>query len=356
MEPSFHDAEAPLPCAPASSAFLADRALHEGALVQHDDETTFRDFLETTADHGVHIVCAAGPESLTAAALLLRALGRAGRKLAGASVLGFSEQIDSATTREHLAGAPALLMVGLHGRVDLDVPQLTLDGEDDEPLPARAFRLAERVSNLADVTWCAAAGLVEHAASHVLIERALWRTSRTELIEIAALLDAAARGPEPAPESLVALQELAVAATARQFLEGACAESLRRTQAIVRSELARAVRVRPRPGFGVVVVEYDSACRLEDLVAARWRGLRAGTVVLVANHGAVDGSVAVTAKAAMRESVEARLGSLRAALADEGTTLLDRETWAVLRERLGVAAAPIARLDEQPFELSALPN
>ena len=78
--------------------------------------------------------------------------------------------------------------------------------------------------------------------------------------------------------------------------------------------------------------------------------------MLVANHGAVDGCVAVTAKATMRESVEARLGSLRTALADEGTTLLNPEAWAALRERLGVAPAPLETGSDAPFELSALPN
>jgi hypothetical protein len=127
---------------------------------------------------------------------------------------------------------------------------------------------------------------------------------------------------------------------------------LRRTQLVVHSELARATRVRPRPGFGVVVVEYESACHLEDLVAERWRGLRAGTVVLVANHGAVDGMVAVTARAAVREALD----RLRYALSDEGTTLLDPATWEQLRQRLGVAPAAIERIGDGAFELSALPN
>jgi hypothetical protein len=131
---------------------------------------------------------------------------------------------------------------------------------------------------------------------------------------------------------------------------------LRRTQALVQAELARAARIRPRAGFGVVVVEYESACRLEDLVAARWRGLRPGTAVLVANHGAVDGQVAVTARAAVPEALD----RLRATLCDEGTTLLDPVTWSQLLVRLGVAPAPIERTGDGVFELAAaaasLPN
>ncbi|MCU1278686.1 MAG: hypothetical protein JWM53_2232, partial [bacterium] len=103
----------------------------------------------------------------------------------------------------------------------------------------------------------------------------------------------------------------------------------------------------------VVVVEYDSACHLEDLVAERWRGLRPGTVVLVANHGAADGVVAISARAAVPEALD----RLRATLGDEGSTLLDSHAWSSLRDRLGVAATPIERLgDDRVFELSALPN
>jgi len=80
----------------------------------------------------------------------------------------------------------------------------------------------------------------------------------------------------------------------------------------VRLELARATRIRPAPlASVVVVVEYDSACHLEDLVAERWRGLRPGTVVLVANYGAADGMVAITARAAVPEALERLRGYTR---------------------------------------------
>lgn len=237
------------------------------------------------------------------------------------------------------------------------VAQLSIDGGDGEPLPARAFRLGESVADLGDASWCAAVGLVDAPVSHVLVERALGRHERADLVAIAELLDIAARGPEPALESLDAVEMLTVATDPRRFLESKPAAALRQTQELVRAELARAARIRPRPGFGVVVVEYDSRCHLEDLVAARWRGLRPGTVVLVANHGAADGMVAVTARSAVPEAVQYRLGRLHDSLGDEGSTLLDADSWAQLRERLGVAAAPIERTGGSGvFELSALPN
>jgi hypothetical protein len=301
---------------------------------------------------GVHIVCDAGPEGIAATALFEKAFKRAKVKHAGTTVLGCGERVDSAAVQEWLGDAPALLLVGLRGRRALvDAPQLSVDA-DGEPLTARAFALAETLAPLGDATWCAAVGLVGHAEPHALVERALARHTRDDLVAIAGLLDAAARGPEPALESLSAAEMLAAAPDPHRFLDSVPAEVLRRTQALVRAELARATRVRPRPGFGVVVVEYESACRLEDLVAARWRGLRPGTVVLVANHGAVEGMVAVTARAAVREALD----RLRYALDDEGTTLIDPETWAQLLQRLGVAPAPPEPLAAGAFELSALLN
>ncbi|HEY1585268.1 MAG TPA: hypothetical protein VGH63_06225, partial [Polyangia bacterium] len=162
----------------------------------HHDEAAFRAFITAIRDDGVHIACAAGPESIAAAALLKKALTRADVRHVGTTVLGFGERIDSATARGWLAEVPSLLLVGLRGRrAQGAMPQLSID-DDDEPLAARAFALGESIAHLGDSSWLAAVGLVERAGSHVLVERARWRHDRAELTEIAALLDAAARGPE----------------------------------------------------------------------------------------------------------------------------------------------------------------
>lgn len=308
----------------------------------------------------MHLVCAAGPEGVAAGALLARALARAGLPVAALTALSYGEPPESQTVRDWLADAHAVLVVGLGVTRPLvpGVPQLAVDrgpsgdrGAPVEPLTARAFRLGETLCHLGDATWIAALGLVG-GPPHALVERALARHTHDDLERAAALLDAAARGPEPAALSLMAIELVAAASDPRRFCASEGAELLCRTQAVVAAELARAARIRPRAGFGVVVVEYESACRLEDLVAARWRGLRPGTAVLVANHGAVDGMVAVTARAAAPEALD----RLRATLRDEGTTLLDPVTWAQLLVRLGVAPAVIERTAEAPFELSALPN
>ena len=347
--------------APPPAGKRADRRLHHRAPVQQrrQDEARLEELLAAGGDDGVHIVCAPGPESAAATALLGKALKRACVKLSGLTVVTHGERVDSPTNRAWLADAPALIFVGLGAPrgVATEVPQLAIDDGDGETLPARAFRLGETLAALGDASWCAAVGLVGGTLPHVLVERALGRHQRADLIAVAELLDAAARGPEPAFESLNAVEMLIAAADPRRFLDSVPAEVLRRTQELVRAELARATRIRPRPGFGVVVVEYDSACHLEDLVAERWRGLRPGTVVLVANHGAGDGMVAITARSAVPEAVEHRLARLDGALGGEGTTLLDRDSWAQLRDRLGVAATPIDRLDTgDAFELSALLN
>lgn len=325
--------------------------------MQSHDEVELREFLGGVGEAGLHLVCAAGVEGVAAASLFGKALRRAGVKVAGMTVVSFGERVDSPTYRAWLADAPALLLVGLGTppRLSRDVPQYAIDGVRGaayEPLPARAFRLAGTIAPLGDASWCAAVGLLCRAEPHVLVERALSRHERADLDELAALLDAAARGPEPASESLMAVEMLTAAPDPRRFLASVPAEVLRRTQELVRVELARAIRLPPRPGFGVVVaVEYDSRCHLEDLVAERWRGLRPGTVVLVGNHGCVEGHVAVAAKCAVSEALD----RLRSTLGDEGATLLDGETWATLLRRLGVAPAAIERVGGS-FERSALPN
>jgi len=317
--------------------------------VHEEDEVEFREFIRAVGDAGIHLVCAAGPEGVAAAALFAKAFKRARVRHVGTTVLGLGQRIDAPEVRAWLADAPALLLVGIAARGDSHVPVLSVLGDDHEPLAARAFRFSETLAMLGDATWCAAAALLGSAEPQLLVERALGRHTRADLAEIGELLDAAERGPESSQDSLAALEMLAAAPDPRRFLASVPGETLRRTQVRVHAELARAIHLKPRPGFGVVVVEYDSACRLEDRVAERWRGLRPGTVVLVANHGLVAGHVAVTARAAVREALD----RLRYALDDEGTTLLDPATWAELRRRLGVTPADLER---HAYELSALPN
>ncbi|MDB4971364.1 MAG: hypothetical protein JWN44_7053 [Myxococcales bacterium] len=298
--------------------------------------------MRAIADTGVHLVCAAGPAGVAAGALLARAMRRANVFVAGMTVLSYGERVDSPAWRTWLSDTPALLFVGLGVTRPLydDKPQLEIDAASGDPLAARAYRLAETLVHLGDSTWCAAVGLVDDDVPHVLVERALGRHSRDELRDIAELLDAGARGPDPASESLMALEMLSAALDPRRFVESVPGQLLKRTRALVRSELARASRIRPRPGFGAIVVEYESRCYLEDLVAARWRGLRPGTAVLVANWGGVDGVVSVTARAVIPEALD----RLRATLGDNDHALLSPEAWDQLRTRLGVAPAIIERL------------
>jgi hypothetical protein len=313
--------------------------------VQAQDEVELGQFLHALPDGSVHIVCAAEPAAMAAAALFGKALKRAHVHLAGLTVVSYGERVAAPAWRGWFGAAPALLMIGLGVTRPLfgHVPQLAIDVEPDaadgEPLAARAFRLADSVAPVGDATWCAAVGLLPGSASHALVERALGRYDRAELGSVSELLEAAARGPAPSPESLIAVDMLIAVADPHRFSASLAAEALRRTQLLVRSELMRAAAIRPQAGFGVVVVEYSSACSVEDLVAARWRGLRPGTAVLVANHGAVDGLVAVTARAAVPEALE----RLRTALGDEGRALLTPESWRELRAHLGVADSSVER-------------
>jgi hypothetical protein len=318
------------------------------------DEVELQVFARRVANTGVHLVCAAGPAAVAATALLGKALGRANVGVAGRTVIGPGERIGSPTWRAWLADAPPLLLVGLDVRHALraGVAQLAVDAAPGEPLPAHALRLASALAPIGDMTWCAALGLIGRRVVHPLVERALAQHARSDLRAIAELLDAAARGPAPASETLIALEMLTASPDPRRFLRSVAAEALRHTQALVHAELVRAAGTRPRPGYGVLVVEYDSPCHVEDLVAARWRGVRPGTAVLVANHGVVADMVAVTARAAASESLE----RLRPMLGEEGSALLDRATWAELCQRLGVPPASSERAPDGAAASGALPN
>lgn len=282
----------------------------------------------------VHVVCAPGAAAVAASALLLKALDRAGLRPAALTVIGYGERLEGPTARRWLADAQALLLVGLGTPAPLlpGVPQLAVEATAEESLVEHAFRLGQTLAPLDEFVWIAALGLIGGRAPHLLVARALGQTPYDLLHQAAELLDGAARAPEPAPTSLLALELLAAAPTARDFLARPEAAALHQAMAQVQSELDRALQVRPRVGRGVVVVEFDSPCRLEDLVATRQRGLPPGTAVLAANHGAIEGQVTVAARrAGAGPPTTGTLGRLE----DEGTTQLDPATWAQLLARLG---------------------
>ena len=308
--------------------------------------------MRAIAESGAHVVVSGGAAELAAGALVLKAMQRANIRLDGVSVIGWGEELSSAALATWLRGVPALVVIGGRSAQPLlaDVPQLTLFDDpasnEGEPLSARAFRLGETLSSLADATWCAAAGMAatvaEVAPPHALVERALHRHARAELAQLAELLDGATRGPEPAREMLAALEMLAAAPDPRRFLDSEPGQLLLRNVVLVRQQTALACKLTPRAGFGVLVVEYDSPCRIEDLVAQRWRGLRPGTAVLVANHGGVAGHVAVAARAALPEALE----RLHSVVGEAGHALLPPPAWSQLLSRLGVDAATVERLYE----------
>jgi hypothetical protein len=174
--------------------------------------------------------------------------------------------------------------------------------------------------------------LVADEQNHPLVTRASAIHGLEEIGRVRQLLDAAARGPEPAAGGLLALELLIAVADPDRFLRSELIEPLRGWQAEVQSELARALRVHARAGRNVVLLEYESRCRIEDLVGARWPGMRPGTVVLVANPGAVEGMVSLHARAAAPEAIEV----LRAALGPECTALVTQPQYQSILTRLGI--------------------
>jgi hypothetical protein len=277
--------------------------------------------------------------------------------VAGVGVVGFAQRADGAATRAWLSAAKAVVVIGArveHGPTDRR-PLLRLDADEDEPLAARAFRIGERLAALDDAIWLAAIGLPWLSApepSHPLIEQAFARHRRGELVILQALLEAAIRGPDAGATALFAIEQLTAARDPAALRASPAGQLLARTADFVRAEAVRASHLRPRAGGGVLVVEYDSPCRVEDLVAERWRRLRAGTVVLAANHGVVADRVCVAARAATSEALD----PLRPLLDEHDQALMTPEAWAQLLARLDVPAAPPEPLGVARDLSSSAPN
>jgi hypothetical protein len=304
---------------------------------------------------GVHLLAYGDPTGLAGAALLLRALRRSELPLAALGVWSRGMGTDSPGLQRWLNAARGLIVVGgpesdvqRLGRAD-DLPRLVINESADEPLSARAFRLGERLALLADAVWVAAVGLPRAAwgvPAHALIERALARHSRDELARVNELLEAAGRGPHAAGTSLLAIEQLATTADPRVLLGSRAGHLLHANAQIVHAETARAGATRPIAASGgrLLVIEYVSPCRIEELVAARWRGLRPGTAIIVAGHHPTRGEVTLVARAAAPEALEP-LGLYAPGLAAGGCAVLSAADWSRLRARLGIFA-PAPALDE----------
>jgi hypothetical protein len=321
---------------------------------QRQDARELEAFLHTLGRRGVQLVTTGARACLAATALLGKALKRAGVPLSGLTTASLGLSLDEPEARAVLHTAPALLVVGAGRggrRLPEAVPQLIIDGAPDEPLVARALRLAGTLGAGDELAWVAALGLVQDQRQHPIVARATAQHRRADLVHVAELLDAAGRSPMPGMMSVMAMELLMAAPDPVRFLAAEPCELLRKCQAIVTAELGQATRVRPRAGHAaVLVVEYDSACRLEDWVAARWRGLKAGTVVLVANHGWVEGRVAVVARCGSPET----LAQLCLPLGAGDAALLSLGAWADLLARLGVPPALLkARGTQHELELLA---
>jgi hypothetical protein len=304
---------------------------------------------------GVHLLAYGDAAGLAATALLLRALRRSDTSVAALGAWSRGHGTETPGLRRWLRVARGLIVVGgptaevqRLGRAD-DLPRLVVAASDDETLTERAFRLGERLVLLADATWVAAAGMPRAAwgvPAHALIERTLARHTRDDVVAVSELLEAAGRGPHAAGTSLLAVEQLATASDPRQLLGSRAGQLLRANAQIVHAEAARAAATRPIAATGgqLLVVEYASPCRIEELVAERWRGLRPGTAVLVAGHHPTDGQVTLLARAAAPEALE-RLDLFAPGLAAGGTACLSAGDWLHLRARLGLTAPPPA-LDE----------
>lgn len=264
-------------------------------------------------------------DGLSSAAILARALGRAGRdpeiRLVGRGENAWDERFAAEMARR----APKALIVadlGVAGRapapgvptlvVDHHVPTGTppdaevISGYGLEPTPSTsllAFWVAQGLLGEAeaeDLLWLAAIGLIGDYGERAPFEelaRAKARHTAKRLREAATLVNAprrAAKGDaSPALALLMAAEDPADLLSGRH--EGLAACQAAREE--VGAALAEARRAAPRfgakgsPGEGVAIVRVESPCQVHPLVAQSWVGRLKGRPVFAANFGFQPGMV-----------------------------------------------------------------
>ena len=262
-------------------------------------------------------------DGLSSAALLARALGRAGRA-PEIRLVGRGENAwDDRFAAEMAARAPAALVVadlGLAGRapgpgaptlvVDHHVPTgippgaCVISGYGLEPTPSTSlltFWAAEGLLGEAeDLLWLAAIGLIGDYGERAPFEelaRAKTRHTAKRLREAATLVNAprrAAKGDAaPALALLLKADDPADLLSGRHPEAAACQAAREEVQAA----LAEARRAAPRfgakgsPGEGVAIVRVHSPCQVHPLVAQAWVGRLKGRPVFAANFGFQPGMV-----------------------------------------------------------------
>ena len=258
-------------------------------------------------------------DGLSSGALVFRALERLGRRvsvvLPGKAEHAHSDPVREAV-RARAPGAVVVLDMGTRGEPILPgVATLVVDHhaptrgtppgavwvgaaghEPVAPTALLAYELLRGVRGLEveDLAWLAALGTVADLgpdAPFPSIAAVLARAGKGNVREAVALLNAPRRSAKH--ELHVAWDVLAAAREPADIARGRV-PGVERLQAIrveVQREVDRCARTPPRFGGDAALLLFSSGAKVHPLVAARWAGRLAGSIVVAANTGYLPGRV-----------------------------------------------------------------
>ncbi|WP_244537331.1 phosphoesterase [Methylobacterium pseudosasicola] len=280
-------------------------------------------------------------DGLTAAAILVKALRKAGMS-AETLVIGKGESPwDPEVTDRIAARSPGALIVADLGTrpdpvlpscptlvIDHHVPTgepngaVTISGNGLDPEPTTALLAwwaSAALGDQADHLWLAAVGLIGDMAEGLdfpEIAEAQSRWGKTALRDATSLVNAPRR--TAAADSGPALRLLLASDGPKRITKGddADALALHAAKAEVRAAMDIAKRVPPVVGGDVALISLDSPCQIHPLVAQQWRGRLKDKVVIAANVGYRPGWVHFAARSANGRDLIAFLAEHRPDNAD----------------------------------------
>ena len=282
----------------------------------------FRDWLaRVPADAPMLVLGHFDADGLSAVAILVRALERAGR-IAAERLVGKGENPWSPELRAELsARAPGGLIVTDLGvregaplpgtptvLIDHHVPTgapgdaLVISGNGLAPEPTSAllgFWCAAAIGPADDLLWLAAIGLIgDMAEGFPELDEANARYGKTALKDAVSLINAPRR--TAAADATPALTLLLQGDGPKAVTKGTAPENqaLHAAKAEVKAELDAARRVAPKVRDGVALIRFHSPTQIHPLVAQQWRGRLRNEIVLAANTGYRDGWVHFAARSA----------------------------------------------------------
>lgn len=280
-------------------------------------------------------------DGLTAVAILVRALRRAGRTVEPLAIGKTESPWDEAVAARLAALAPALLIVAdLGTRPDpvlAGTPTLVIDhhrptgtpqdavtisgnGLDPEPTSALlAWWAAGALGDQGDLLWLAAIGLIGDMADDAgfpELAEAQARWGKTALRDATALVNAPRR--TAAADAGPALRLLLRGDGPKTITKGDDDDTraLHAAKAEVRAAMDVAKRSAPLVAGDVALLRLDTACQIHPLIAQQWRGRLKDKIVIAANRGYRPGWVHFAARSATGRDLIAFLAEHRPPEAD----------------------------------------